>query len=297
MKENLALKILVLLISIFLWFQQTLLEEQMATLSVPMQLSSIPNDLVTEPNSISSIPVQIKARGTDIFLIKILSAYFKIDAKDFRYGKNLLKISLSNLILPEHFNIHITELNTANNFTISMDRMVTKSKYVHINYSSAKDIEFFLKNRINEKRIKVKVRGAMTIINPLKYIETEKITRKMVKNNKIRIRLIPKNKEITLLEPEITLDVKQQKLVSKTLSLVPIQFSHDKKVTLIPQKVTFMVRGPENIINNLDNNAIKAFIEDTNLEKNGFAEIKFQLSPGIKIIDYTPRKVQVIVNE
>ena len=297
MKENLSLKILVLLISIFLWLQQTLLEDQTATLLVPIKLVNLPNDLVKEANSISSVPVKIVARGTDIFLTKALGAYFKIDAKDFRYGKNLLNISLSNLVLPEHFNITINKLTVGNDFTISTDRMVTKSKYVHINYASAKDIEFFLENRINESRIKAKVRGPMSIVKPIKIIETEKISRKMLKNDKIVIRLLPPNEEVTLLNPVINLTVKQQKLINKTLSLIPIEFSHDKNITIIPQKVTFMVRGPENIVNNLKNSSITPFIKDSNLKKDGFADINFQIPPGLKVIDYTPRKVQVIINE
>jgi hypothetical protein len=241
--------------------------------------------------------VEIKARGIDILLIKFLDSYFQIDASDFRYGKNSVNLSLSNLALPEHINIKIDKLTLKQHLIISMDRLVTKSKRIHINYAGVKDLEYFLSNRIVSDKNKVKVRGALSLINDIKAIETEKISKKMIKDNYLKVRLIPPNNDVILLEPEIKFRVVQQKLISKTISLIPIKFPQNKKITLIPQKVTVMVRGPQNIIEKLDNTSVKAYIPEKDLNKTGFVNVKFITPKGVSVIDYTPRKIQIMKNE
>ena len=294
MKKNLGLKLSVLFISLLLWFQQTLLQEHTVILSIPFKLINTPVNLIPEPYLKTSVNTQIKARGIDIFLIKILNAYFQVDISDFKYGKNLINLSKSNLVLPEHVNIKIEELNVLDKVIISMDRLVTKNKPIHINYATIKDLEYFLKNKIDIGNKRVKVRGALSIVNSINKIESEKISRKMVKNGIIKIRLIPPSENVILLEPKITLRVIEQKLVSKTISLIPIVFSTKNKIAIIPQKVSVMIRGPQNIVNKIDRNSIIAYIPDSELENKTFANIKFKIPNGITIIDYTPRKVQVI---
>ncbi len=294
MKKNLGLKLLVLLISIILWFQQTLLQEHTVTLAIPFKLVNIPSRLIPEPYSKKTVSTSVKARGIDILLMKFLDVHFRIDASKFSYGSNVINLSLSDLVLPEHVSIKLEKMEVKEKLVISMDRLVTKKKPIHINYVSVKDLEYFLKNKIDIANKRVKIRGALSAVKAVKKIESEKISRKMVKNGMINIRLIPPTENIVLLEPEITLRVVEQKSVSKTISLIPISYPQTNKVTIIPQKVSVMIRGPQNIINKIKRNDIEAYVDNEAIKKNGFAEIKFNIPKGITLVDYTPRQVQVI---
>ncbi len=295
MRKNLGLKLFALFLSLLLWFQQSLLQEHTVALSIPVRLVNIPSRLIPAGSNLKkSIKVQIKARGIDIFLIKYLKVYFKIDASGFDYGNNNVKLNLSNLAIPEHVNIKITDLKLKERFVVPMDRLVTKKKNINIRYASAKDLEYFLKNKIDLTDKKAKVRGALSDLNRIKKIDTEKVSRKDVENGFISVRLIPPSKDIVVLNPEIKLRVIQQKSIIKTISLIPISYPPNAKVTLIPQKVSVIIRGPQNIVNKVTKDSIVAYVDKNDVKKSGLVIVKFKTPNGVEIIDFTPRKVQVI---
>ena len=80
------------------------------------------------------------------------------------------------------------------------------------------------------------------------------------------------------------------------MSLIPIQFPENQKLSIIPQKVSVMVKGPQKIIEKLKDSSI---IANLNMQKikEGFTSITFDVPSGVEIIEYTPQKIQVIQNQ
>lgn len=298
MKNNLTLKISVLIIAIFLWIQQTLLKTHSEAIEIPIDINNIPENLILDKeNSRLEIPVTIEATGLNILFLKLSDTYFKIDASNFHYGKNPLQISKDKLVYPERMKIGTKISNTGQNLWITLDRLVTQKKEIQLIYESPDDKEFFLQNRIVNEEQTVQLKGPMSIVRQINKIPTEKINAKMVENGKLEVKLInPYPEEIELEETSIDFNITQLKTTTKTISLIPIQFPSNMNITIIPQKVTVMVRGPENILNNLTSKSIKAKLEIAK-PKKGFYNIKFSEPAGVNIVDYTPQKVQVMINE
>ena len=228
--------------------------------------------------------------------IRFSKISFEINAEDFKYGKNRLKLSEKELIFSDRIDLNILNIELDKNIYVSMDKLVEKKKSIEIQYASAKDEKFFIENKIINLQQKVTLKGPLSILNNIKKVQTEKISRKMVENGKLSVIIINPDPKVQLLKDRIILEVTQTKTINRTISLIPIRFPEEKNITIIPQKVSVMVRGPEEIVGKLNNKSIIAHLNISNVGKD-YAEVTFEVPAGVKIIEYTPKKIQVIKNE
>jgi len=296
MKKNLLIKVLVLLIAILLWAQQILLRTHTVVLEVPIQLLNIPSDLAVEQIELPKIPVKVRAKGLDIVSAKISQVSINIDASNFLYGKNRIRFSEKNISYSNRIQLNIIEIQEDSNLQVSMDKLVEKKKPISIQYASAKDEEFFIENKIINAQQKVTLKGPLAIISEIKDVKTQEITPKMVVDNKVNAALVTPHESIQLLKDMVVLEVTQTKIINKTISLIPIKFPESENITIIPQKISVMVRGPEELVEKLDNSTIIANLELGKIRKN-FTGVVFELPSGVKIVEFTPKKIQVIRNE
>ncbi len=296
MKKNLHIKILVLIIAILLWMLQVLLKTHEQSILVPIKLINTPSELVLEEDELSKVSVQIKAKGTDILYLKLSKIFFEIDAEKFKYGKNRLKISEKNLTYSNRVLLQILKIDISKNLYVNMDKLVEKKKPVEIRYTSAKDEEFFIENKISNPLQRVTVKGPLAILNKIKRIQTEQISRKMVEDGKLTALLVTPDPKVVLLKDKVVFEVSHTKIINRTISLIPIKFPEGEKISIIPQKVSVMIRGPKEIVEKLDNKTIIANLNISKIRKN-FTEVYFEVPTGVRIVEYTPKKIQVIRNE
>ena len=297
MRKNLSLKILVILIALLLWLQQRFLKEHTVELLIPVTYQNKPDDLVIMSESMQFVKAIITARGMDIFFFHLSKPTFLINASNFKYGKNEVHLIPENLIYSDHIKITILQLDFYEVNWVSLDRFVTKKKPLKIDYASSKDEEYFLQNKIENERIKVEVKGPLSILSDMDFIKTEKISRKMVKNNSISAKLVSPDATIELPQKVITLNILQSEIINKTISLIPVEFPLNSKITIIPQKVSVMIRGPEEILEKLTNQSIRATIKQEDIQRSEFVDVYFEIPSGVKLIDHTPQQIQIIRND
>ena len=296
MKNNLLIKVLVILIAVLLWLQQILLRTHTVNLDVPIQLINLPADLAIEQIELPRIPIKIKAKGLDIISAKVSHVTIDVEASNFLYGKNRIRFSEKNIHYSNRIQLDITEIQGDTNLQVSMDKLVEKKKPISIQYASARDEEFFIENKIINANQRVTLKGPLAIITEIKNVKTQEITKKMVVDGKVSTSLINPHESIQLLKNTVVLEVTQTKIINKTISLIPIEFPESENITIIPQKVSVMIRGPEELVDKLDKSRIIAKLELGKLRKN-FTSVSFELPSGVKIVEYTPKRVQVIRNE
>ncbi|MCD4796057.1 MAG: hypothetical protein K8R49_02665 [Candidatus Cloacimonetes bacterium] len=296
MTKNLLIKVLILIIAILFWEQQVLMKSHIQDIYVPIKLINIPSDLVLDEDELPEVSISIQAKGLAFLYIRFSKIYFEINAEDYKYGKNRLKLSEKELIFSDRIDLNILNIELDKNIYVSMDKLVEKKKPIEIQYASAKDEKFFIENKIVNQQQKVTLKGPLGILNDIKKIQTEKISRKKVENGKLSVVIINPDPKVQLLKDRIILKITQTKTINRTISLIPIRFPEEKNITIIPQKVSVMVRGPEEIVEKLNNKSIIVNLNISDIGKD-YAEITFEVPSGVKIIEYTPKKIQVIKNE
>jgi len=297
MKKNFGIKILVIVIAIFLWVQQVLLKTHIQEIPVPILLNDIPDNLVITEETPIKVPVVIEARGMDLFILKISNISFKVDAKNFKYGKNEFKVSEQNLFYPERLDLNLKKVKTGKGLSVWLDKLITKRKPIKILYASAKDEEFFLQYKILNPQQQVEIKGPSSIVNNIKGIKTRKISQKMVKDYKLTVSLENPNKNTHMLTNQVIFEIMNIRIISRTISLIPIKYPENLNISIIPQKVSAMISGPEDIVSKLDNKIIIAYLDELKMKKNNFVQVDFDLPAGVKLIEYTPHKIQIIHNK
>ncbi|MBN1948750.1 MAG: YbbR-like domain-containing protein [Candidatus Cloacimonetes bacterium] len=302
MKRNFLLKLLVFLLAVFLWFQQVLLREHTQEVPVPIHFVDIPSDLVLVNNDHPRITILFQGRGLDFLVLKLANPYLEINAADFTYGANSFQISVNNLENEGKLEAQIEPGQLADITAVWMDRIVEEKKPIKIIFASAGDEEFFIKNKIDNPQEKVDLKGPASILNDIAEIQTEPVSQKMLKSGKITAKLIPPDNRVQLLNKNVILEVTQSQVVTRTISLIPVSYPLEMNISIIPQKVSVMIRGPKELIDDLETTSIRAYIDPADLRnlksgKKHFAPVSFALPAGVKLVEYTPQQIQVILND
>ena len=296
MKNNITIKFLVLFIAVVLWFHQILIKTHSLEINIPIKLIKTPQSLIPDSSKLPEVAVEISATGKDILLFQLSKKSFQINTSHFRYGKNQIVPKAEQLVYSKKIIIKINSINKTEDIFINMDKLVERSKPLKVQYSSAKDEEFFINNKVKNADKKIVIRGPLALINDVEFILTKKISSKIIKDGKLTVGLISPDPKIELLQDEMEFEITNTKIIRKTISLIPIKYSETENITIIPQKVSVMVSGPKEIVEQLDKNSIIANLNTSILSKN-FANVSFEVPSGVKIIEYTPQKIQVIQND
>ncbi|MDY6916244.1 MAG: CdaR family protein [Candidatus Cloacimonadota bacterium] len=294
MKKNLWIKVLVLIIAIFLWIQQVLIRTQTEEILFPVYLENIPTNLVPVHDEVPKVPVAVTGRGLDIVLLKYSDYYFRIDASQFKKGENEVEVSEEQLFFPENRDLTVRKLNLDEKLTILMDEITTASKRILLQYQSGKDEEYFIKNKLSLEKKEVQIRGPSRIVEEIAFVETEKISKNILEDGSLKVNLIKPSPKIELLDSQINITITQSKIITKTISLIPVEYPQDIEVTIIPQKVSAMISGPEEQVSELNNTNVVARLDKEEVIENTYVSVYFDLPTGIKLLDYTPQYIQVI---
>ena len=178
MKNNITIKLLVLFIAIVLWFHQILIKTHSLEIDIPIKLIKTPQSLIPDSSRLPEVTIDISASGKDILLFHLSKKSFQIDTSHFRYGKNQIVPKTEQLVYSNKISIKIISIDKTEDFFINMDKLVERSKPLKIQYSSAKDEEFFINNKVKNADKKIVIRGPLAIINDVDYILTKKISKK-----------------------------------------------------------------------------------------------------------------------
>ncbi len=295
MKKNLLIKLIVLLIAIILWIQQILLKTHKQEINVPIQLKNIPEQLTIGDSELPIVGLNYQALGFDILKLKFSDIYFEVDASDFTYGNNNFMVTKRKLHLPKNINLISKNITTNTNLSVSLDKIIETRKYIIVQFETTKDKEFFIKNRIKNLHQRIKLKGPYKKLKDIENISTEKISSKDVEEGKLVVKLLSPDPQIILAKNEVTLEVTQSKTIERVFSLVPIKFPETEDLSIIPQKVSIRIKGPQEVVQDLDKNSIQANLNISKI-KNNSTTVKFDLPSGIEVLEYTPYKIQVIKN-
>lgn len=296
MKNNISIKLLVLFIAIVLWLHQILIKTHSLEISIPLKLIDTPLNLIPDSSRLPKVTIGISATGKDILLFKLSRKFFHIDTSHFRYGKNQIDIIKDQLVYSDKIELNINSIDKSEDFFINMDKLVERSKPIKIQYASANDEEYFLKNKVKNANRKISVKGPLALLNNVEYILTNNISSKMIVDGKLTMNLISPDPKIELSKDKISFEITNTKIIQRTISLIPIKYPETENITIIPQKVSVMVSGPKEIVEQLNINSIIANLNLSILKKE-FASVSFEVSSGVKIIEYTPQRIQVIQND
>ena len=296
MKNNISIKLLVLFIAIVLWLHQILIKTHTLEINIPIKLIETPQNLIPDSSRLPEITVNISATGKDILLFQLSKKFFQIDTSYFRYGKNQIDPKSDQFVYSDKIELEVNSIDKTDDFFINMDKLVERTKPLKIQYASTNEEEFFLNNKVKDANRKITLKGPLALLNEVEVIFTKKISSKMIVDGKLTVDIISPDPKIRLIQEKIEFEITNTKIIKRTITLIPIKYSETENISIIPQKVSVMVSGPKEIVEKLNISSITANL-NTSILKKDFANVSFEVPSGVKIIEYTPKKIQVIWND
>lgn len=302
MKKNLLLKILVLLLAFLFWILQALWKDHKTNVELPVVFSNLPEDLIVLNEEVPRVELQFEARGLDFTVFRFSEPYIEVDGSDFTYGLNSYQIKPGDLRNLGRVRLDMDEFDPLSTYNVEIDRIIEKNIPLKVRYASAADEEFFLKNKIQDPHRKIQVNGPQSLLDELNVVETLPIDQKMLKDGIILADLDLPDPRLRVIKSEIPLEITEAKQINKIISLIPISYPLDLGISIIPQKISVMVLGPQEIVEKVERESIKAFIRnekigDLKTGETTFVPVDFTVPAGVKLVEYTPQQIQVIKND
>ncbi len=313
MGRNWLLKIFALGIAIFLWAQHELMKEQTTFFRVPVKLRDIPENMILVRLNQEVIPIEIEGMGYDLFKLKIQqlfrqdysslqsptgnAAYISIDAKKFSEGSNNIRITQEHLILPEKMRqeLHAEKIRYELDewVEVDLDRVITMLKPVEVVFEDVEDQSFFNEKNMILNPSRIEVKGPKTLLKSIDRIRTYPLSRKMVKDYIATVNLDNPDPSVQLLNDKVKIDISTAQYITVTIPLIPIFNSRSSEFTIMPQKVSTLVRGRKDMLNDLNAEDLNPYVNLDRAESGDEVKIEFNPPDDVKILEFTPPKVQV----
>ncbi|MEA1971734.1 MAG: hypothetical protein U9N34_00315 [Candidatus Cloacimonadota bacterium] len=292
--KNKFIFVISILIAIFLWFQLKLNNKYYENIDIPIKIENVPLDNYVVEQSIYLAEVKFYGKGLDLLKLRFSQPEIVIDGE--KHHKRNNKVNLTeNLLVYNDNNIKFQNVVGTNFVDFKVDKFQEDSKQVKVKYKTKADKEYFSKKKLVITPEKILVFGPATDLKELNYVHTEEISRVNISKNKISVNLIePQN--LKLYTNKIEIEIVKTEIIQKYLTHIPIKIPIDFNKSIIPQKVSVLIKGPKQIINNTYKENITAKLNRAHLDRE-FAKLYFTLPDNVELLDYSPSKVRIIENE
>lgn len=295
-KKNSNLKILAFFIAFIIWLQLTLLEEQITVMNIPIRVVNVPDNLYLYKQEILKIPLRVKGRGIHILLFFLSGPTIDYNGSGLKQGNNLINMDTLQESLPFNPDLTFQGLKSDNILILTTDRIVQKEVPVVFQFET----ERVKQNLINEKYsfndVNVLISGPSLEINKTDAVYAERISNDFLKSRRRNIRILPVNEHLVIVPPQIELKQVTELITSKTISYIPIYHNQDL-YNIFPQRVSIKIEGNSDSLKLINQEDIRAYILEQDYTITNEAEIQFKIPNYIKIIDYTPKKVSISIND
>ena len=295
-------KVIALFFAILVWERVT------AKLDVDQKFRGIPVTM-TMPGYVllenRPITVNLVLKGSQQQLNKLTPSDIKITVAVKKPKKDLNEIIIAqkDIIVPHGISVSAIEPNV---IKVYLDEKMTKKVPVKLTYSGAL-LDGYELNPIHIIPQEVTVTGPKSIIDKPEYIKTYPIMlrKDFVEDFDCRTAIDTENKNIEVTPKEISARIEVYKKYDvrtfQNIKIKPFGYTpNGNKIKIMPLNATITVKGVKNAIEVMTRDAIRAFVDLSNIEKAGEYTLNLQClidNKDIKVKSIIPTTVNVIVAE
>ncbi len=297
MNKGITLKILSVFIAVAIWMMMVVLSKHRIQYNIQVTAVDLNKEIYIVDTRPAYVVVAFEGRGMDLLMLKMSDPRLKLSVKNLKPGLNEFETTQLIPEFPENLDITYSLIGSSSTIEILADRISEKTVKVHVDFVSDDARNFFISQKLITKPEYVKIRGPKTQLNKFDAVYTEKLTEKMMSDSKKDISLLKPDSEVVLDIDNVKLRKSSEIVIKKTSMFVPIRFGNMKEFSIVPQKTMVRIEGRSELLENTANLNIQAYVDDEELKDKKMLPVKFSVGSEIKILDYTPQKVQVIKKE
>ena len=301
--KNLIQRISAVLIAVIIWIvvgNQNPLNNIEFQLATSVSYVNVPNNLVITNELIEQINIKIKAQRRDTNKIKASNFQIILDLKNIKEGKNNFTIAAGDI--QSSINFKLISL-TPHTLIIDADRVAEKSINIRVIVAGLHETNKVIK-KLQNTPSSVLVKGPISFIKDLEYIETLPVDIDINQQEQdFVIGLnIPKNlsipEGIENISGRIILGEKAKSVLFDKVPVSPIRSSFEVRSN--PKTINILLSGPSEIIDNINKNKLKAYINLLDYQPGKYNFKKFDLNLPSEVIikkSWPPVDVWILTNK
>ncbi len=294
-------KIAATLFAVFIWFLVVMGDNYEYRTTIPIEITQPnPDYIITSPIP-EKAAVQLQGSGKYLFSFIL-----------FREGR--LRINIDKdpgvyIIRPSDNDISLTgnskklysrRLLWPDTIVVKIEKLITRKIPVKNNIALKPQPGYTIVGDVVYEPDSVRVRGPESAVRALDSLYTQSLQISDLRfpfSKKFKI-IQPPNEQITILDPEITVEADIQKLLEKTITNVPVivrYLPHQIDAIVIPAQLSLKVQGGVNVVFRLTAKDINAYIEyRENLDiRGGDFPVEIEPIPGVRFRDIKPDRFKV----
>lgn len=301
MKKNLYVVIISFLFSSILWVSITLTEEYFTTYNVPARVVNAPYGYALASELPTNISVKIRGIGWRLTGIGIGSeSFFNISAKNDsgRILANLYANIVENPWLSSDVSVIDIVPDTVSFF---IERIVSKKLPVVPDLKMSFKTGFGLASSIKVVPDSVVVFGPKSLMEKLSSFSTQAIKLSAL-DNQTKLKAVFNNDRFrtNIAAVEVTLDV--QRMVDKNIENISVEVLDvpvDRDVILLPNTVSYLVKGGINVLGRLNASDFKAYVyyRDVLLDTVGTVAPVVVLPENVDLVSIRPDRLRYVIRK
>ncbi|MDY6787232.1 MAG: CdaR family protein [candidate division WOR-3 bacterium] len=301
--RNIYLKIIALVIAVIIWFNAVINRTVQIERPIDVYIYALPDSMAFTYISDSEIDVLMEGKSSEFILMKLFNNFpvIEINMSEYESHDNSYNIELDRSmfkLLPE-INIEILKIEDKSiQFTIDSLRSKDIPVVPRTDNSPAED--YTISSRITTKPSRIEIRGGKSKIEPINYIETEKIDLSGLTSDYSKI--VPLSIKETFIEVEprsVMVSIGIEKLRSKQFTNVPVTYLNypgNIDIDSMTQSVDVEIRGPSGIVEDLHSGEFSPIIDLSGIRGRGTFSYPVTIDrERVDIISVKPETVRVIV--
>lgn len=278
--DNLALKIVALLLGLLLWFHVATEKIYTYQVRLPLNIVNLGQDLALVRFPVDSLTVVVSASGKRLGRTRWRDDGVRINALQFLAGRHQLSLTPANTTLIGGSNlISLDEVVTPTSLELYVDRKSEVNLKVQADLVAEADDGFAVASISKPQPDQVKVVGPRSLLGGFSTVFTEH--KKMTGlRNSLEIILplaVPAGHGISLDPDSVTLSIKVVPVRTRVFEGVPVilyNLPPDNQASSRPGRITVILTGPPDAIDSLDASALVASADFALMDTSGRAAVK-----------------------
>jgi hypothetical protein len=301
-KKKIPIIAVAIIFSIMLWGSISLSEEYYSNIEIPLKLIDFPNGYTLSSEIPDQITIKVKGAGWKLFSLNVgqdVSYIVSINRDSGYIDINLLDYLTDNRWVVSE--LEVIDLSPGS-LSLSVERRTEKKIPIVANLNLDFKAGYGLATDITLSPDSVLVNGPVSVISSLKELPTKEIVlssldKKTVENIEF-IDLTGTNYGTDFVT--VTFDI--QRIVDKQFDEINVEVLDvppDRDVVLLPNKVSFGVRGGINILGKLDKDQFEAFVfyRHVVLDTLGNVTPQVRLPENTNLLYLKPERLRYVIKK
>ena len=285
--SNVTAKIASTVFALILWLVITLNASYTYEAKIPINYAGLAKGLMITGDYLHDVKVLIRGTGKALLLFKIREikspeshfAFLSLSGLTAK-GKHRVNLNPGNVQLADNRGLEVKGLLVSEFFSLTLDRVVTKSLPVNIGSFPPIRLEkgYAVSGDPLIKPELIEVRGPENVLEKMESISVESFEQDKItlKQPILKARLVIKSKDIIYDHENVEVFFKVEPMTRKVLAAVPLDLSSFPNTTIpsfVPDTFSVAIQGPESIVSTMESGDVhikihyNAYLESISLGK------------------------------